>query len=62
LFIFASLIALFGGAGLVDKRAEMTTMSFAYIDVLYNRKRQHSTLGYKSPFSFWMIGLLLNSR
>lgn len=41
-----------------ETRAEMTAMSFAYIEVLYNRKRQHSTLGYKSPIQFlddWLI-------
>lgn len=26
--------------------------SFEYIEVFYNRKRQHSTLGYKSPIQF----------
>jgi len=35
-----------------ETRAEMTAMSFEYIEVLYNRKRQHSTLGYKSPMQF----------
>jgi transposase InsO family protein len=33
-------------------------MAFEYIEVLYNRKRQHSTLGYKSPIQFldaWLI-------
>lgn len=33
-------------------------MSFEYIEVLYNRKRQHSTLGYKPPMQFlenWFI-------
>ena len=35
-----------------ETRAEMTVMSFEYIEVLYNRKRQHSTLGYKSPMQF----------
>ena len=41
-----------------ETRAEMTAMSFEYIEVLYNRKRQHSTLGYKSPIRFlddWLI-------
>lgn len=36
----------------------MTAMSFEYIEVLYNRKRQHSTLDYKSPIQFlenWLI-------
>jgi transposase InsO family protein len=41
-----------------ETRAEMIAMSFAYIEVLYNRKRQHSTLCYKSPIQFlndWLI-------
>jgi transposase InsO family protein len=29
--------------------AEMKAVSFEYIEVFYNRKRQHSTLGYRSP-------------
>lgn len=32
-------------------------MTFEYIEVLYNRKRQHSTLGYKSPIQFLDDGL-----
>ena len=39
-------------------RSEMTAMSFEYIEVFYNRKRRHSTLGYKSPMQFlddWII-------
>ncbi len=41
-----------------ETRDEMTAMSFVYIEILYNRKRQHSTLGYKSPIQFlddWLI-------
>jgi hypothetical protein len=30
----------------------MKAASFEYIEVFYNRKRQHSTLGYKSPVQF----------
>ena len=33
-------------------------MAFEYIEVFYNRKRLHSTLGYKSPMRFlsdWLI-------
>lgn len=30
-------------------RAEATADIFEYIEVFYNRKRQHSTLGYVSP-------------
>jgi putative transposase len=32
--------------------AEMEAISFEYIEVFYNRKRQHSTLGYQSPIQF----------
>ena len=37
-----------------------TAMSFEYIEVLYNRKREHSSLDYKSPIRFlddWLIAL-----
>jgi transposase InsO family protein len=33
-------------------REEMTAESFEYIEVFYNRKRLHSTLGNKSPIQF----------
>lgn len=33
-------------------RAAMKAMAFEYIEVFYNRKRRHSTLGYKSPEQF----------
>ncbi len=33
-------------------RDEMMAMTFEYIEVFYNRKRLHSTLGYKSPMQF----------
>ncbi len=32
--------------------ADMKATSFEYIEVFYNRKRQHSTLGYRSPIQF----------
>ena len=32
-----------------ESRDEMKAMAFEYIEVFYNRKRMHSTLGYKSP-------------
>jgi len=30
----------------------MRAASFEYIEVFYNRKRLHSTLGYRSPVQF----------
>ena len=33
-------------------REDMTATAFEYIEVFYNRKRLHSTLGYKSPSRF----------
>ncbi len=35
-----------------ETRDAMKAMAFEYIEVFYNRKRQHSTLGYKSPMQF----------
>ena len=35
-----------------ETRDEMTAVAFEYIEVFYNRKRLHSTLGYKSPMQF----------
>lgn len=32
--------------------ADMKAASFEYIEVFYNRQRQHSTLGYRSPLQF----------
>ena len=32
--------------------AEIKAAAFEYIEVFYNRKRMHSTLGYKSPVLF----------
>jgi len=32
--------------------AEIKATAFEYIEAFYNRKRQHSTLGYKSPVQF----------
>ena len=33
-------------------REDMTATAFEYIEVFYNRRRLHSTLGYKSPMLF----------
>jgi transposase InsO family protein len=33
-------------------REDMTATAFEYIEVFYNRKRLHSTQGYKSPTRF----------
>ena len=35
-----------------DTHAEMKAASFEYIEVFYNRTRQHSTLGYRSPIQY----------
>ena len=35
-----------------ETREEVKAMAFEYIEVFYNRKRLHSTLGYKSPARF----------
>ena len=32
--------------------ADMKATSFEYIQVFYNRERQHSSLGYRSPVQF----------
>ena len=36
----------------VGSRSEMRSSVFEYIEVWYNRKRRHSTLGYVSPAQF----------
>jgi len=33
-------------------RAEICTAIFEYLELLYNRRRRHSSLGYLSPFEF----------
>lgn len=36
-----------------ENHADIKAAVFEYIEVFYNRKRQHSTLGYKSPIQFF---------
>ena len=36
---------------------DMKAASFEYIEVFYNRKRQHSTPGYRSPLQFLDDGI-----
>jgi transposase InsO family protein len=33
-------------------RAEARQSIFEYVEMIYNRKRKHSALGYRSPVSF----------
>ncbi len=35
-----------------ETHANIKSATFEYIEVFYNRKRLHSTLGYKSPMDF----------
>ncbi|MFT5644620.1 MAG: putative transposase [Janthinobacterium sp.] len=39
-------------SGRYATHADMKAASFEYIGVFYNRKRQHSTLGYRSPIQY----------
>ena len=39
------------------RREEASQSIFEYIEVFYNRKRRHSTLGYQSPESYEMMAL-----
>jgi transposase InsO family protein len=44
---------------------EMKAASFEYIEVFYNRQRQHSTLGFCSPVEFlerWQASQRLNPQ
>jgi len=46
-------------------REDMTATAFEYIEVFYNRKRLHSTLGYKSPTLFlqdWLTAQQMEKR
>jgi transposase InsO family protein len=43
-------------------REDMTATAFEYIEVFYNRKRLHSTLGYKSPTQFMYDWLAVQQR
>jgi len=35
-----------------ETKDKVIAMAFEYIEVFYNRKQLHSTLGYKSPMQF----------
>jgi putative transposase len=43
-------------------RAEATADAFDYIEVFYNRKRRHSTLGYKAPIQYLDDWLSVQNR
>ena len=42
-------------------RAEARTSIFEYLEVFYNRRRRHSTLGYVSPLDFELMYATLNA-
>ncbi len=49
---FATLKAELGGSRIWRTRAEATLAIFEWIEVFYNRRRLHSTLGYATPTEF----------
>jgi len=44
-----------GKEGKVQTRDEARSAIFEYIEIFYNRKRMHSTLGYISPVEYECI-------
>jgi putative transposase len=42
-------------------RKEAETVIFEYIEVFYNRKRKHSSLGYLSPVDYEKRGMVVES-
>jgi transposase InsO family protein len=44
-----------------QSRKEAKTVIFEYIEVFYNRKRKHSSLGYLSPVDYENQGMLVES-
>jgi len=59
---FSSLkTELFGGEPVPPTRDAARQALFEYIEVFYNRKRRHSTLGYMSPVRFEENWRLLNA-
>jgi putative transposase len=49
---FSTLKAELDGYGQYETREQAQTELFEYIEVFYNRQRQHSSLGYRSPAEF----------
>jgi putative transposase len=49
---FSTLKAELEGYGHYETRQQAQTELFEYIEVFYNRQRQHSSLGYRSPAEF----------
>ena len=43
-------------------RSQAKTEIFEYIEIFYNRMRQHSSLGYLSPYEFEMKNLIENKK
>jgi putative transposase len=48
--------------GKFETRSEARTEIFEFIEIYYNRKRQHSSLGYLSPYEFEMKNLVRDKK
>jgi transposase InsO family protein len=49
---FATLTKELLGDGVFETRAEASRALFEFIEIWYNRRRRHSTLGYRTPVEF----------
>ena len=49
---FATLTKELLGDGVFDSRPQASRAIFEFIEIWYNRRRRHSTLGYRTPVEF----------